>query len=195
MTRSQPNISDQLLKLDRRELAGREEYERNLQTLFDQRLSPADWARLLIMGVGGLAGAAVCGMLAVTESAAPARTRVALAALAMIGLSWAALAGVVFRRGRIHSAVHGGAAATMGFAFSLLTVAAIGVLSLSNPARPASAAGLALLPVAVLVLAAVVLVVHHLRQSELRLRRDLLGIEYRLARILEEQEAKGTARP
>ena len=195
MTRRQPNISDQLLKLDRQELTGREQYEQSLQTLFEQRLSPRDWARLLVMGVGGLAGAAVCGMLALTESAAPARTRVALAVLATIGLSWAALAGVVFRRGRIHSTVHGGAAATMGFAFSLLTVAAIGVLSLSNPVRPASAAGLALLPVAVLVLAAVVLVVHHVRQCELRLRRDLLGIEYRLARLGEEQEANALNRP
>jgi hypothetical protein len=68
----------------------------------------------------------------------------------------------------------------MGFAFSLLAAMGVGVLSLARPG--AAPAALVLLPAATLALGSVVLVVHHVRQAELRLRRELLEIQYRLAR-------------
>ena len=183
MTRKTDNLSAQLLDLDSgHPPPGREHYERRMAGLFERKLTAADWARLVLMFGGGLTGAAVCGGLALTEPAEmPARTRAALSVLAVIGLSWAALAGLVFRRGAINSAVHGAAAATMGFAFSLLAAAAVGVLALTGAGRGAGA-GLVLLPVIPLVLASVVLVVHHVKQAELRLRRDVLEVGYRLAR-------------
>ena len=183
MTRPDENLSERLLDLDAGQpLPGREQYERRMAGLFERKLTAADWARLALMFGGGLAGAAVCGGLALTEPAeVPARTRAALSVLAVVGLSWAALAGLIFRRGAINSAVHGAAAATMGFAFSLLMTAAVGVLALTGAGRGAGA-GLVLLPVVPLVLASVVFVVHHVKQAELRLRRDVLEVGYRLAR-------------
>jgi hypothetical protein len=189
VTRPNPNLSEQLLDLDPEQPpARREQHQRRMAELFEQKLTAADRARLALMFVGGLGGATVCGALALTEpDGMPGRTRAALSVLALIGLNWAGLAGVVFRRGAINSAVHGAAAAAMGFAFSLLTTAAIGILALARPG-PAASAGLVLLPAVPLVLSSVVLVVHHVRQAELRLRRDVLQTGYRLAR-----RAEGTA--
>jgi len=185
MTRQHQDISGRLLDLDYEQpAAGREKYERRMAVLFDRKLTAADWARLALMGFGGLAGATVCGALVVTEPAEmPARTRVALSVLAVIGMSWVALAGVIVRRGSINSAVHGGFAATMGFAFSLLATIGIAAMSLSGTGGARNVdVGIVLLPVVPLVLATVVLVVYHIRQAELRLRRDMLEIGYRLAR-------------
>jgi hypothetical protein len=191
MTRQDQNITSRLLELDDdRPLAGRAEHDRRVQGLFDRKLTGGDRARLALMLCGGLAGAAVCGMLALTEPAGmPTRTRAALSVLALIGLSWAALAGIVFRRGAIHSGVHGAAAATMGFAFSLLAAAAIGVLAAAGAVRGGDA-GMALLAAVPVVLSGVVLVVHHVKQAELRLRRDVLDVGYRLA-----SQAKGVSPP
>ena len=174
-----PNLAGQLIDLDPPvSPAACAEHERRLAALFDRRLTALDWLRLCLMGAGGLAGATVCGALALTEPAGmPTPTRVALAVLATIGLSWAALAGLIVRRRSIHSPTHGSAAAHMGFAFTLLTAAAIAVLTLARPEKPAPA-GLLLLPLAALTLAAVVLIVHHVKQAELRLRRDVLEMQY-----------------
>jgi hypothetical protein len=179
-----PNLPGQLIDLDApASPAARAEHERRLAALFERRLTALDWIRLCLMGAGGLAGAAVCGTLALTEPAGmPTATRVALALLAAMGLSWAALAGLIVRRRSIHSATHGSAAAHTGFAFTLVTAAAIAILTLARPAQ-AAPAGLLLLPLAALALAAVVLVVHHVKQAELRLRRDVLEMHYAVAEL------------
>lgn len=183
MTRSDQNISKQLLDLDDEQpLAGHGQYKRRMAELFEQKLTAADWARVALMFVGGLGSATVCGALALTEPAEmPALMRASLSVLALIGLSWTALGGLIYRRGAINSAVHGATAAAMGFAFSLLATAAVGILALTRPDLGAGA-GLVLLPLIPLVLASVVLIVHHVKQAELRLRRDVLEIGYRLAR-------------
>ena len=184
MTRPDQDLSRQLLDLDHGQpLAGHEQYERRRAELFNRKLTAADRARLALMFIGGLGGAVVCGSLALTEPAElPTRTRAALSLFALIGLSWTGLAGLVFRRGSINSAVHGAAAATMGFVFSLLTTAAIGVLAMTRATPAAANPGLVLLPAVPLALATVILIVHHVKQSELRLRRDILDIGHRLAR-------------
>jgi hypothetical protein len=112
----------------------------------------------------------------------PTRARIALAILGLIGMTWAALAGVIVKRGSIHSAVHGTLAARLGFAFSLAAAIGIACMALSNPHATTSPA-LVLLPIATLTLATAVLIVHELRQSELRLRQKILESEYRLARL------------
>ncbi len=182
MTQERPNLSAQLIDLDPpASPAARAEHEHRLAALFDRKLTAFNWLRLCFMGAGGLAGATVCGALALTEPAGmPTATRVALAVLATIGLSWAALAGLIVRRRSIHSPTHGSAAAHMGFAFTLLTAAGIAVLTLARPEK-AAPAGLFLLPLAALALAAVVLIVHHVKQAELRLRRDVLEMQYAVA--------------
>lgn len=193
MNPPRPNLSRQLLDLDPQDAPADRDHARRMQALFERKLSSADWARLALMGLGGIAGAVLCGSLALTEPAGvPTRTRVALAVMALLGLSWAALAGLIVRRGSVHSGVHGTAAAAMGLAYALLATAAVGVLSAAGPPRPMPP-GLVLLPIAALALATVVFIVHQLRQSELRLRRDLLQIEYRLARQGEAGGGKGDA--
>lgn len=172
-------IAGDLMVLDTGASTGREKYERAIAALLEQKLAPADWLRLSLMGIGGLAGAAVCGALAVTEPATvPVLTRVTLMALSGIGLTWAALAGAIIRRGSVHAARHGTLAANLGFAFSLLAAIGIGATALFSEGRPAPI-GLLLLPLSTLVLSVVVLLAHRIRLAELRLRRDLLEAELR----------------
>lgn len=179
---TQSDLSPGLLNLDpppradvRLDAAARE--------LFDRKLTPKDWFWMIVMGGGGLGGGAVCGLLAATEPAGmPTRTRVALAALACVGLFWATFSAAIMRRGTINSAVHGAIAAKMGFLFSLLAAVFIGGMSLAGVGGT-PAVGLAILPLIPLVLASVVVIGREVRQAELRVQQRLLEIEYRLARL------------
>lgn len=108
----------------------------------------------------------------------------AFVVLTVIGLSSVALPGVISRRETINFAVHGGLAAKMGFACSLVAAVAIGALSLSSAGRTAGAE-FVLLPLAPLALAAFVFIVHEITQAELRLRRDILEMEHRMTQSAE----------
>jgi hypothetical protein len=187
MTTESNNLRAQLLDLDAPgKTPGRAAYERKLHAIFEQKLSPAGWAKFSLVGLSGVASATVCGSLVITEPATvPPATRAALAGLALIGLSWAALAGVVLRRGSINAAVHGLAGAKMGFAFTLAATIGIALLSLAKGASKPMPVGVLLLVAAPLVLATAVLIAELIRLSELRLRRDVLASEYRLMRQLE----------
>ena len=141
------------------------------------------------MGVGGLAGATVCGLLAATEPATmPVLTRVVLAALACIGLFWAAFSASILRRGTINSA-----RARRDRREDGLPVLARRRRAHRRPVarrrRRRGPAGLVLLPLVTLVLATVVVIGREVRQAELRLQRRLLEIEYRLARLGGDQPA------
>lgn len=185
MKKNPTDISERLLSLESSVASSRGPLNNDGNQMFERKLSVIDWFWMAVMGVGGLVGASVCGMLAVTEPAGmPVVTRTILASLACIGLFWAALSASVMRRGTINSAVHEALAAKMGFLFSLAAVAVLGVLSLSGVGGQAGS-GIVMLPLGTLVLASVVLISHHIKQAELRLRSKLLEVEYRLALMAE----------
>jgi hypothetical protein len=177
------DFSDRLLELDPPAPVDRTKFDEAARQLFERRLTAKDWFWMIVTGVGGLAGGVVCGLLAATEPAGtPTRTRVALAALAGVGLFWAAFSASVIRRGTINSALHGAIAGKLGFTFSLLSAVFIGAMSLAGfGGSPAT--GLAILAVIPLVLAAVVVIGREIRQAELRTQQRLLEIEYRVARL------------
>jgi hypothetical protein len=94
--------------------------------------------------------------LLLTEPMLPARTSTALAALAVIGVSWITFAAWVLSRRRVLLGSHRVVAGRMAVTFS--TVFTIGALvlgiSMSNPAaRAAAVMGTAMLAVAVVMLA------------------------------------------
>jgi hypothetical protein len=184
MTTPKHNIAESLLDLEPHQPSSRQQFDEQAKRLFEQKLTAADWIRLLAMGLGGLGGAVVCGFLAATEPAeTPALTRFILAALACIGLFWTVLAASLARRGA-SSSIHRAIAAKMGFLFSLAATVLIGVLSLAGVGE-IPAVGLVLLPLATLLLATVVVIGHEIRQAELRLQQKLIEVEYRLARLSE----------
>lgn len=152
-----------------------------LAALVDRPLTAWQKVRLALMGLGGLAGAAVCGSLAATEPAAtPVATRIALAVLALVGLSWTGLSGWTARRGTLSGPTHGRTAALMGLGYSAAAAMAIGAISMAS-SKPINA-GAVLLAATPLALAMVVVITHWVRESELRVRRDLLEMEVRLTR-------------
>jgi hypothetical protein len=186
MTTERPNFSDRLLNVEA--AAGeRQPVDVARRDLFERKLTAKDWFWMLVMGGGGLAGATVCGLLAATEPAGvPTLTRAVLAGLACIGLFWAAFSATILRRGSINSAVHGAIAAKLGFLFALVSAFVLGGMSLAGVGG-SPAVGLAILPLATLVLATVVVLGREVRQAELRLQARLLEIEYRLARMASQQ--------
>lgn len=79
---------------------------------------------LLLVALGG---AGVTGALLLTEPALPLRTRVALAAMVAIGLSWAVFAAWVLARRRVLLAAHHVVAARLAVAFTAVyTLGALG---------------------------------------------------------------------
>jgi hypothetical protein len=182
MTKPSADFADRLLDLDAPRVADSAQLQERTRSLCDRPLTRADWFWSLVMGAGGLVGATVCGLLAATEPAGtPTLTRAALAVLACVGLFWAAFSATIIRRGSINSAVHGAISAKLGFVFSFVAAGLIGGMSLAGLGG-SPAAGLAILPLATLILAAVVVVGREVRQAELRMQARLLEIEYRLAR-------------
>ena len=181
--KSPSDFSSRLLEFDPQTPTDRARFDETARQLFDRKLSAKDWFWMIVMGVGGLAGGSVCGLLAATEPVGmPTRTRVALAALACVGLFWAAFSASILRRGAINSAVHGAVAAKMGLLFSLGAAVLLGAMSIAGVGGH-PAAGLAILAVVPLILASIVVIGREVRQAELRVQQRLLEIEHRLARL------------
>jgi hypothetical protein len=195
MTRSKHEFVDRLLDQETLPRDERTRLDANIHRLFDRPLTRTDVFWMLVMGGGGLIGAAVCGLLAATEPAGvPTLTRAVLAALSCIGLFWAAFSASILRRGAINSAVHGAISAKLGFVFSFAAAALLGGLSLAGVGG-APAAGLVILPLATLVLAAVVMLGREVRQAELRLQARLLELEFRLTQMAEDRTATPASSP
>jgi hypothetical protein len=187
MTRSKQDFANRLLDQELQPHEDRQQVDAQIRALFDRPLTRADLFWMLVMGGGGLIGATVCGLLAATEPAGtPTFTRAVLAALACVGLFWAAFSASILRRGSINSAVHGAVSAKLGFIFSFVAAMLLGGFSLAGVGA-APAVGLAILPLATLVLAAVVVLGREVNQAELRLRARLLELEFRLAQMAEDR--------
>ena len=102
--------------------------------------------------LAALGGAGVTGALLLTEPALPLRTRVALAAMVAVGLSWAAFAGWVLARRRVLLAAHRVVAGRLALAFTAVyTLGALGMGWWGGAGRAgyaAAAVGSAMLAVA-----------------------------------------------
>lgn len=169
------SLREHLLDLDPPRPAARAAYERALAELFERRLAGWERARFVVAAVGGAIAALVCGSLALSEPEATAwTTRAALGAMSLMGVTWFVVAWRLLRRGSIHLVRDRRLVAAIVLAFATLQAlyfawAARDSFSWLAWIRPGAAQAF-FVSLVVLVLAAVVFVLHHVREGELRVR-------------------------
>jgi hypothetical protein len=160
-----------LLELEPMRTDERARYESALRELFDRRLGPWGRLRYLLPALGGLVVALGLGSLALTEPAStPDSTRALLGALALLGAAWFVLCARILRRGSVNVLRDGRALSALALACATLQALVFGWRAASDPAAvPALVLGLVFV-----VLASVVLLAQRIRESELRVREQLL---------------------
>lgn len=170
---------EHLLNLDLPNPAARAAYERALAELFERRLAGAERLRFVAAAVGGAIAALVCGSLAVSEpDSTHWPTRAALGVMSAMGATWFVVAWRLLRRGSIHLVRDRRLVASIVLAFAALQAlyfawAARDTFSWLAWIRPGAAQAF-FVSLIVLVLAALVFVRHHVRESELRVREQQL---------------------
>lgn len=164
-------LRTRLLELEPMREPERARYESALRELFERRLSPWDRLRHLLPASGGLVVALGLGSLALTEPAGtPEATRALLGVLALLGAAWFVLCARILRRGSVNALRDGRALSATALACSTLQALVFGWRAAADPA---AVPGL-ILGLVFVVLAAAVLLAQRIRESELRVREQLL---------------------
>jgi hypothetical protein len=170
---------ERLLALDPPAGALRAEYERALAALFERRLDGWERVRFVAAAAGGAISALVCGSLALSEpETTPSSTRIVLGVMSAMGVTWFVVAWRLLRRGSVHLIADRRRVASIVLAFATLQAlyfawAARGSFGWLAWTRPGAAPAL-FTSLVVLIVAATVFVVHHIRESELRSREQHL---------------------
>ena len=183
------DIHAKLLEIERSARPNSERAERELRETLRKRLTAGDRFKHAAIGTAGLIATLVCGSMLLGEHLPPL-TSAMLCGFGLVGVGWAAFAGATLWRGatgvpqqRFAAGLALGAATgTLGFA-SLAT--AVGRVDGS------AAIGAVGMGIGMVALAAIFFLCQRLVESELRLRRKLLELEYRLA-LLHDQTRHAT---
>jgi hypothetical protein len=174
------------LQLEQMPPALRERYNREIQAMWEKRITGTDRWAVLGFAVMSVLFAVFLGVLAIIPPLAEvpllARIPVAVGALFSVGFTVFLLR--VLRRGSFDLKSDASFFIGMIWLFVVLTVAMFMVMSLLVPDRIVGL-WLSVFGVVVLVIGAVFLIRHGIAQSELRTREKLLEIEYRLAELAE----------
>ena len=142
-------------------------------------LSKTRRVSLAVVLVGAVASGGLLAALLLTESAAPARTRIAFGVGVAFALAWAIYSARILYRGTYRRKTDSTTAAGMAFGFTIVTAVGF-ALVMGRRLDPFLMFGfLFVLPAAVILLRTAV------EQSELRTHERILELEYRLARLSE----------
>ena len=173
---------EQLLGAEQVDPALKERYHKEIQAMFEKKLT--GFRRWVWLGsaVMGLAFTVLFGTLAVIlPEGFPWMGRVGFAAGALFGIGWALLGLKVFRRGSLDLKFDNWAASGMAWGLPIVMV------TLFMVAAPDNIVGLRMIlcGLVFLVMGAVFLIRYVVEQSELKTREKLLEIQYRLADLTE----------
>ena len=175
---------EHLLALESEDPALRAEYERRLNAMLEVPLSATRRTSTVVVLVVAAAMAVLFTALLATESV-PWKTRSAFGIGLLFAAGWVAYAVRILRRGTYHRRTDSTTAANMAWTFSVVTAVAFALLAPTKD--PFVIFGfLFLLPAAVILLRTVT------EQSELRTQERLLELEYKLARLTETLEKRGS---
>ena len=160
-----------LLQLDPIDGADRARYDAALRWLFERRLSRRGQLLYLLPTIGGLVVALAMTSLAVSEPpSTPLQTRVLLLALAGIGAFWFVACGKILARGSVNLRGDRRRIVSTALVVSTLQAAFFGWRSQAD----SSALPGLVLSLVFVVIAAALFVAQHVRESELRIREQLL---------------------
>lgn len=173
------SLRARLLELEPMRPDERVRYEGALRELFDRRLGPWGRLRYLLPALGGLVVALGLGSLALTEpETTSASTRALLGVLALLGAAWFVLCARILRRGSVNVLRDGRALSAMALSCATLQALVFGWRAAGDPAAvPALVLGLVFV-----VLASVVLLTQRIRESELRVREQVLRAQLEASR-------------
>lgn len=176
------SFRDELLKLEQVTPALKERYDKEINAMFEKRISGTRrwvWLGCALLGAGF---AVLFGALAIMSPAGfPLAGRIGFAMGMLFGMGWFVLGLKVFYRGAIDLPLDSAAAAWMAWA---LPVTMVTIFMVS---APDSIVGIRMIVsgLVFLVMGLAFLLRHVIEQSERKTRERLLEIEYRLAELAE----------
>jgi hypothetical protein len=179
-----PTLRDRLCQLEPQNPLLRERYAKELQAMFEKKLS---WSMKVFLGLVTVASVAIAiflGTLAVIHSELPPLARAGMAGGVVFSLAWAGLTAFTLRRGALQLRTQPAAFAGLAWAFAVLLETCFLLLAPQFPDH--FHAGVALVcGLVILIGAGVMLVCVRVQQAELSTQESLLRLEYRLAEMSE----------
>jgi hypothetical protein len=179
-------LGDRLAAIEPLSSDSQKRLQQELHAMFTRELGLPQRIFIGLVAVGGLASAALCGFLAITESNLPLVPRLGLGTGTLFGLAWAVVAGRVCWRGVMDLKIDNRRIAMMVWVFTVLMMMFFLMAGTSAKDR--------LLGVMMIVYgltffigAAVHFITFRIEQAELSTRERLLELELRLAQLLEKQ--------
>jgi hypothetical protein len=186
MNHSDRSFRERLLKSEQVTPALKERYAKEVQAMFEKKLTGFRrwvWLGAAIMGLGFTI---LFGAVAVVAPAEfPWYGRLMFAAGALFGIGWAVLGAKIVWRGTMNLKTDTTVANGMGWVFVVL------ISTYAMVAAPDSLAGLRMIVCSLVFLVGGVAFMtrHVVEQAELKTREKLLEIEYRLAELAETMHA------
>jgi hypothetical protein len=180
----EPSFRDRLCELEPHNPLLRERYDKEIQAMFERKLSLPWKVFIATVSVGSLGIAAFLGYSALIHDELPPLARWGTAGGALFSLAWAALGGRALRRGSFELLFQPAAQAALLWIFAVLLETCFLVLAPQFPdhfhATVALFCGLV-----ILIAGGVMLVNARVGQAELRTQEALLRLEHRLAEMAE----------
>jgi hypothetical protein len=184
-----PTLRDRLCELEPQNPLLRERYEKELQDMFEKKLSTPMKVFLGIVAVASVGIAIFLGANAVIQSRLPLVARAGLAAGVLFSLGWAALIGWTLRRGAFSLRIQPAAMSALLWVFAVILETCFLVVAPGFPDHFYAILSL-FCGLVILIGAGVMMVCTSVQQAALQMQESLLRLEYRLAERSEPEGAK-----
>jgi hypothetical protein len=175
-----PTLRDRLCELESENPLLRERYEKELQDMFERKLSPLMKVFVSLVSVASVGIAIFLGGCAMVYDKLPIVARAGLAGGVLFALAWAGLGVWALRRGSMSLKFHPAAMAAILWVFAVLMETCFLAVAPTFPDHFYAILSL-FCGLVILIGAGVMMVCTSVQQAALRIQESLLRLEYRLA--------------
>jgi hypothetical protein len=196
MNQSNKTFSDKLLDVEKPSTTYKEQFERQVQAVFEKKLNYPSRVGLAVLGIVGLLIAIPCGEMAFSSMSNELALFVLIVYISgmVLAIAWAILIGWIAVRGRLNLRIQLSRIVTIGIAlgfFFMLDFTGRFVLPLAREDhRSIFGTLLVLIGFFFIVIFVLCLILRILYRTEFKTYEKLLKVEYRLAELAEKIEAK-----